>query len=200
MHRIINETPKGKHTDHINHDSLDNRKCNLRTCSNTENSWNQRVPKNNTSGYKGVSWDNINNTWIASIGINGKSRVLGRYDNKEDAAMAYDCAAIENYGEFACLNQVHYKPETLPQSTMGGYYNNYLLRNKARELKKDLTLTVIDVISKLTSRESEIIKLRYGIDDGYACSLREVGRIFKVTRERVRQIEAKAMRKLKTAI
>ncbi|MEM9379100.1 MAG: RNA polymerase sigma factor RpoD [Planctomycetota bacterium] len=54
-----------------------------------------------------------------------------------------------------------------------------------------------DVLSTLTFREREIIKLRYGIGDGYTYTLEEVGRIFRVTRERVRQIEAKAVRKLR---
>ncbi|NIA21790.1 MAG: sigma-70 family RNA polymerase sigma factor, partial [Anaerolineaceae bacterium] len=53
-----------------------------------------------------------------------------------------------------------------------------------------------NVLKTLTYREKEIIKLRYGIGDGYTYTLEEVGRIFKVTRERVRQIEAKAIRKL----
>ena len=53
-----------------------------------------------------------------------------------------------------------------------------------------------DVLNTLTYREREIIKLRYGIGDGYTYTLEEVGRIFKVTRERVRQVEAKAIRKL----
>jgi RNA polymerase primary sigma factor len=53
-----------------------------------------------------------------------------------------------------------------------------------------------DVLRTLTYREREIIKLRYGIGDGYTYTLEEVGRIFKVTRERVRQVEAKAIRKL----
>ena len=53
-----------------------------------------------------------------------------------------------------------------------------------------------DVLSTLTFREREIVKLRYGIGDGYTYTLEEVGRIFRVTRERVRQIEAKAVRKL----
>ncbi|PIE22121.1 MAG: RNA polymerase sigma factor RpoD [Planctomycetota bacterium] len=55
---------------------------------------------------------------------------------------------------------------------------------------------VTDVLDTLTFREREIIKLRYGIGDGYTYTLEEVGRIFRVTRERVRQIEAKAVRKL----
>jgi len=63
--------------------------------------------------------------------------------------------------------------------------SNGLLRDKIDELLKTLTY-----------REREIIRLRYGLDDGYSYTLEEVGRIFKVTRERVRQIEAKAVRKL----
>ena len=54
-----------------------------------------------------------------------------------------------------------------------------------------------EVLSTLTFREREIVKLRYGIGDGYTYTLEEVGRIFRVTRERVRQIEAKAVRKLR---
>jgi len=56
---------------------------------------------------------------------------------------------------------------------------------------------ISDVLSTLTFREREIVKLRYGIGDGYTYTLEEVGRIFRVTRERVRQIEAKAVRKLR---
>ena len=63
--------------------------------------------------------------------------------------------------------------------------NNELLREKIEGLLKTLTY-----------REREIIRLRYGLGDGYTYTLEEVGRIFKVTRERVRQIEAKAVRKL----
>ncbi|MHC5111354.1 MAG: sigma-70 family RNA polymerase sigma factor [Planctomycetota bacterium] len=55
---------------------------------------------------------------------------------------------------------------------------------------------VEEVLKTLTYREREIIKLRYGIGDGYTYTLEEVGKIFKVTRERVRQVEAKAIRKL----
>jgi RNA polymerase primary sigma factor len=62
---------------------------------------------------------------------------------------------------------------------------------------QDMLRTSIDqVLKSLTYREREIIKLRYGIGDGYTYTLEEVGRIFKVTRERVRQVEAKALKKL----
>ena len=63
--------------------------------------------------------------------------------------------------------------------------------------KEMLKERIDDVLGTLTFREREIIKLRYGIGDGYTYTLEEVGRIFRVTRERVRQIEAKAVRKLR---
>ena len=56
------------------------------------------------------------------------------------------------------------------------------------------------LLKTLTYREGEIIRLRYGLDDGYTYTLEEVGRIFRVTRERVRQIEAKALRKLQNPV
>jgi RNA polymerase primary sigma factor len=59
-----------------------------------------------------------------------------------------------------------------------------------------LSQRIEEVLKTLTYREREILKLRYGIGDGYTYTLEEVGRIFKVTRERVRQVEAKAIRKL----
>jgi RNA polymerase primary sigma factor len=67
--------------------------------------------------------------------------------------------------------------------------NHGLLRDKIDELLKTLTY-----------REREIVRLRYGLDDGYTYTLEEVGRIFRVTRERVRQIEAKALRKLQNPV
>jgi RNA polymerase primary sigma factor len=67
------------------------------------------------------------------------------------------------------------------------------LANTSQRLLND---KIEAVLKTLTYREREIIKLRYGLGDGYTYTLEEVGRIFKVTRERVRQIEAKAVRKL----
>lgn len=67
------------------------------------------------------------------------------------------------------------------------------VQSATQEMLKD---RIESVLKTLTYREREIIKLRYGIGDGYTYTLEEVGRIFKVTRERVRQVEAKAIRKL----
>jgi RNA polymerase primary sigma factor len=67
------------------------------------------------------------------------------------------------------------------------------VQSATNEMLKD---KIDQVLKTLTYREREIIKLRYGLGDGYTYTLEEVGRIFKVTRERVRQIEAKAVKKL----
>ena len=66
----------------------------------------------------------------------------------------------------------------------------------ASSLQPQLSERIDELLKTLTYREREIIRLRYGLADGYSYTLEEVGRIFKVTRERVRQIESKAVRKL----
>lgn len=83
MHKLINKTPDGFHTDHINRNKLDNRKCNLRTTTCSQNLMNTKIPVNNTSGYKGVSW--YKNAWHAEIKANSHRYYLGRFKNKQDA-------------------------------------------------------------------------------------------------------------------
>jgi RNA polymerase primary sigma factor len=61
---------------------------------------------------------------------------------------------------------------------------------------ESLKVGIAEVLGNLTYREREIIRLRYGLSDGYAYTLSEIGKIFSVTRERVRQIETAAIRKL----
>ena len=91
-------------TDHINGDGLDNRKQNLRTCTHTENMRNRGKSKNNTSGFKGVSWHKRGKTWDAKIAHNKKLMHIGSFKDKEVAAKAYDRKAIELHGKFAKLN------------------------------------------------------------------------------------------------
>jgi len=81
------------------------------------------------------------------------------------------------------------------------YFGDFIEDEKAENPVETATQEMLkdkieQVLKTLTYREREIIKLRYGIGDGYTYTLEEVGRIFKVTRERVRQVEAKAIRKL----
>lgn len=101
MHNLILNMYK---IDHINGNSLDNRKCNLRSCTLSQNQMNRNINKNSRSGYKGVSWKSNKKLWRAVIKLNRKSIHLGYFDDKEEAAKAYNNAAIKYFGEFAKLN------------------------------------------------------------------------------------------------
>jgi hypothetical protein len=112
MHRQITNAPKGMYVDHINGNPLDNRKENLRICTNQQNGMNRGKQNNNTSGYKGVRYvkkkknmiNEYSKPWGAEIMHNQKRVFFGYYKTKEEAARAYDKKAIELFGEFAYLN------------------------------------------------------------------------------------------------
>ena len=101
MHRRIMKASKGLVVDHINHDTLDNRKANLRICTNTQNTqWQANRP--GKTGYRGV---HINKTrFQARIRNDGKSIHIGYFATALEAARAYDTAALDLRGEFAVLN------------------------------------------------------------------------------------------------
>lgn len=90
--------------DHINGDRLDNRRTNLRLCSQAENTKNTRIGKNNSSGAKGVSLD-VNGKWRARIWKDRKEIRIGTFDTVEEARAAYDKAATELHGNFASPNK-----------------------------------------------------------------------------------------------
>lgn len=101
MHRLIAEAPAGSEADHINRDSLDNRRANLRAATRKENMRN-RGYRRSRPGYKGTSASG--RYWRAQIMVDGKQILLGTYNRQIEAAMAYDAAAREYFGEFAALN------------------------------------------------------------------------------------------------
>ena len=72
--------------DHINRDKADNRLCNLRVVTKSQNQWNRGLQKNNTSGVSGVSWCNFTGRWAVTIKAGGTKHRLGRYDTLFDAA------------------------------------------------------------------------------------------------------------------
>lgn len=94
----------GKEVDHINHNTLDNRKYNLRLCTEQENNQNRRKPVTNTTGYKGVYISTGDNRWRARYKHNGKNIQIGTYGTPVEAAIAYDKAIIKIHGEFAHTN------------------------------------------------------------------------------------------------
>jgi len=104
MHRVITDCPKGKDVDHKNHDTLDNRKANLRVCTRSQNIAN-RQKGSGRSQFKGVHWSRKENRWVASIKVLQKLIYLGQFKSELEAAKIYDTAARKHFGEFACTNQ-----------------------------------------------------------------------------------------------
>jgi hypothetical protein len=89
LHRFITNPPNDMQVDHINGDTLDNRKSNLRFATIAQNSQNKvRLAANNTSGIRGVSWHKSHRKWIASLTVNQRKIHVGWFDNLEDAELA----------------------------------------------------------------------------------------------------------------
>ena len=104
MHNIILGNDRSLQADHANHNGLDNRRRNLRQCTSQQNNCNRRLRVNNRSGFKGVSWVKGLQKWAARICKEGQDMWLGVFPTAEEAALVYDSAAIEFFGEFAVLN------------------------------------------------------------------------------------------------
>jgi hypothetical protein len=104
MHRLIMEAKDGEIVDHINGNTLDNRKENLRIANKSENGMNRKKQSNNTSGYKGVCKHSQTNKWVAQIIKGSYKWQCSKYSTAIEAAIAYDKKAIELHGEFANLN------------------------------------------------------------------------------------------------
>jgi hypothetical protein len=104
MHREVIDIPEGLVCDHIDHNSLDNRKANLRPATVSQNNCNSRRKSQTTSRYRGVSRDAMSNRYRARIKLNGRRTHLGMFDDQEQAARVYDAAAKKYHGQFAVLN------------------------------------------------------------------------------------------------
>jgi hypothetical protein len=102
MHKLITGYPM---TDHIDHDGLNNQRSNLRPATRSQNQQNRRS-RTGTSSFKGVHWVTAARRWRAAICINGTTRHLGHFASEEEAALAYNAAALQAFGAYACLNPV----------------------------------------------------------------------------------------------
>lgn len=103
LHRFLMRPPAGLWVDHINGDGLDNRRSNLRVCTRQENSRNRNANGQSRQPFKGIEPRDLR--WVARINVNGRRIYCGAtYATPEEAARAYDRAALEHYGEFARLN------------------------------------------------------------------------------------------------
>jgi hypothetical protein len=107
QHRIIFYICNGylpNFIDHIDRNKLNNNSDNLRPSVLNGNNHNISIPCHNSSGYKGVYWYKPRNRWRSMIKINKKQITLGNFKTKQEAAIAYNEAAIKYHGEFASLN------------------------------------------------------------------------------------------------
>ncbi len=109
MHQVLAELmnfPVGSIADHFNRDGLDNRRKNLRPATNQTNLMNRGPQVNNTSGFKGVTFDRSRGKWVAQLKKDQKRIYSARFDDKVEAAKSYNKAAKKHFGEFAYLNPI----------------------------------------------------------------------------------------------
>ena len=106
MHRVIMQTPVGYETDHRDRNGLNNQRFNLRICTHSQNQGNRKLTKGSLSGYKGIGWHKRDKKWWSKIVFERRAIYLGYFDSKEEAAKAYNEAAIKYHNSFVCLNDV----------------------------------------------------------------------------------------------
>lgn len=105
MHRYLLNAPQGFQVDHINHCKWDNQRHNLRLVTQSQNNMNRAKTWSGSSRFKGVYWHVGGRKWCAYIST-PKRIHLGLYKDEEGAARAYNLAATQYFGEFACLNPI----------------------------------------------------------------------------------------------
>lgn len=101
LHRLLMDAESGLEVDHINLNTLDNRRENLRIVTPSQNQMNKGKMSNNTSGYKGITWDKDRNKWKVSLNENGICHNIGRFDELKDAVIARKEAEEKYFGEYA---------------------------------------------------------------------------------------------------
>lgn len=104
MHKLL--YPNSIYVDHINHRRNDNRKCNLRAVTPSQNNMNMGLRSDNNSGVTGVHWDKNTNKWMSRIGINKKRIHLGYFDSFEDAVKARKNAEEKYFKEYSYDNSI----------------------------------------------------------------------------------------------
>lgn len=106
LHRVVAQRAgrnMARQIDHIDQDKLNCQRYNLRPATNSQNLANRGKQRNNTSGYKGVTWDKARSKWLAQIQVDGHQLFLGRFTNRRKAYTAYKAAAFHYFGSYACV-------------------------------------------------------------------------------------------------
>ncbi len=108
MHRLLMGASAGVEIDHWDGDGLNNQRHNLRFADRVKQGGNTRLYRTNVSGFKGVRWTNRckSRPWLGQITFQQKNKWLGYFSTPREAAIAYDKAALERFGEFARTNAI----------------------------------------------------------------------------------------------
>lgn len=103
MHRLIMNAAKGITVDHRDHNTLDNRRSNLRLATRSQQAFNTKIQARNTSGHRGVSFCKRTGMWMVRMTVDGKFIWLGRHESLAEAIDVYDSAAMVHHGDFRYL-------------------------------------------------------------------------------------------------
>lgn len=107
MHRDITTVQQGYDIDHVNHNKLDNRRCNLRICTRSQNMLNSKKHKDAMSSkFKGIYYEKRRKHFVVRIRLNGRTEYIGSFQSETVAALAYNQAVQTYHQEFALLNKI----------------------------------------------------------------------------------------------
>ena len=131
LHRFIMNAKKGQIIDHVDGNVFNASKQNLRFCTKGQNSQNRGLSASNTSGHKGVCWDEARQKWAVQISVNGKRVYWSRFDTYEEAVEAHEREIVKIHGEFARLEWEDRQHDYFLKWT-----EESLLESSARQLPK----------------------------------------------------------------
>lgn len=105
IHRLLMNPPDFLEVDHINHLPWDNRRSNLRISTTAQNQYNSKLRIDNTSGYKGVSYNKKREKWLVNIRVHKKKKYIGAFKTLEEAVKASQLAQLTYHGEYTPVQQ-----------------------------------------------------------------------------------------------